>query len=221
MAKQNKPNAVEQAKKNLTEVQNAIESLSQELDQLQQEHDQISEQIEAGSLVADVDRQAELAELIGRRSKRLEDLRGRVLVVAEHALTQAELDALAEDQADGIKAQHDKYATESEKARQKIAEGFAELEAAHKAWTEYSSPVLARATTAGLTEGKADPLARVLVAGKGQSAHLVVDGQPFKVAPATTTLADAASSASPYLADVIARGREAKRWGLTVAQIGA
>lgn len=96
-----------------------------------------------------------------------------MLAYAEHALTQAELDALAVDQVDGVAVHHEQYLTATTTARAKIAQGIEELKAATDQWEEFSSPIIRRASAAGLTEGKADPLARVLVAGTGQSAHLV------------------------------------------------
>lgn len=214
------PSAVEVAEKNLADVQTTVASLIEELAQLQQEHYQIEEQIESGSLVADIDRKAELEDLIGRRITRLADLEGRVLAYAEHALAQAELDALAADQADGVTVHHEQYLTATAAARAKIAQGIEELKAATDQWEEFSSPIIRRATVAGLTEGKADPLARVLVAGTGQSAHLVIDGEPIITPTIHSTLAEAVSGADEHLAGTIARGQEVRRMGLPISQIG-
>lgn len=212
--------AVEAAQKNLAEVRSTISAGTEELTKLEQEHHGIEEQIESGSLVADVDRKAELEELIGRRKARLEDLEGRVLAYAEHALAQAELDEFAGEQAGGVVAKHAEYLAATESARAKVAEGIAELKAATSAWEEFSSPIIRRAAAAGLAAGKADPLARVLVAGTGDSAHLIVDGEEFTVPGINGAVSAAVSGADDHLAGTVARGLEARKYGLTVSQIG-
>lgn len=218
--KRKTPTAVEAAQKNLAEVRSTISAKTEEVTKLEQEHHGIEEQIESGSLVADIDRKAELEELIGRRKTRLEDLEGRALAHAEHALAQAELDKFAGEQAGGVVAKHAEYLGAADSARAKVTEGIAELKAATSAWEEFSSPIIRRAAAAGLTAGKADPLARVLVAGTGDSAHLIVDGEEFTVPGINGAVSDAVSGADDHLAGTIARGLEARKYGLTVAEIG-
>lgn len=213
--------AADAAHERLTNVQTTVSSLTDELATLQQEHDEISGQIEVGSLVADVDRLAEIEELVGRRSARRDDLNNRVLVAAEHAVAAAELDELASDQAEGIAAKHDAYLAAVETARGKVAEGIEELKAATEAWETFSSPVIRRAASAGLTEDQTDPLARAVVAGTGAGRHLIIDGEPFTVPGVNVAIAEGVSAADEHLAGTIARGREARRWNLSVAQIGA
>lgn len=65
--------AVDTAQKSLTDVQTTIASLTEELAKPEQEHEEIEEQIEASSLVADIDRKAELEELVSHRDAHLED----------------------------------------------------------------------------------------------------------------------------------------------------
>lgn len=212
--------AVEVAEKNLTEVQSTITSLSEELAQLQQEHQQIEEQIESGSLVADIDRKAELEGLISRRTDRLEDLQGRVLADAEQALSRAQVLQLAEDQADGVALKHQEYVTAAGAARSKITEGVEELRTAEAAWEEFSRPIVQQATSARLREGVADPESRVLVSGHGRGAHLVIDGTAYAAPEFDRDLADTLTKTDDHLAGTLARGLEARKWNLSVAEIG-
>ncbi|APX32010.1 hypothetical protein BH708_03890 [Brachybacterium sp. P6-10-X1] len=220
--KTTKSQSILAAEKSVKDVQEAIASTRRDLEKLEQEQTDLQTQIANGSLVVDTDRLADLTERdIPRKANRLEDLEHRILAAAKSALDQAELDALADDQADGLKAHHDTYADATEAARIKIAEGIAELKAATETWESYSLPIVRRADRAGLTEDQGDPLSRVLVAGDSRSRHLVVDGEDYISPGVHLAVAEAVSAADEHLAGTVARGREARRWGLSVSQIGA
>lgn len=212
--------AVESAKKSLAEVETAVSSLTEELSKLEQEHGQIEEQIESGSLVADIDRKAELEELIRRRRIHLEDLEGRVLPDAEHALAYAEAMEVGDSSSIGVPEKHAEYVAAAESARAKISAGIEELKTATAEWEEFSRPLVQRVEKAGLVHGKNDSTTRVLVAGHGRNAHLVIDGTEYAAPEFNRDLAGTLGAADEYLAGTLARGLEARRWNVSVAEIG-
>lgn len=206
---------VEEVRRSLTEAETALAELTTE-------RDAIADQMARGSLTADSERLAELDDvLIPRKAARVAYLRDDALRVAEADLVAAELHEMAGDLTNGPAARHATYSSKRAEAEAKIAEGIAELHTVTSEWEAYARPVITRAASAGFSEDQADPLSRIVVAGKGQEAHLVIDGEPLTAPRADRAITSALSRADAYLAGTIARGLEARRWGLSVTQIGA
>lgn len=213
---------IEQARAVVEEVRTLLAQEETALAELTTERDAIADQMARGSLTADSERLSELDDvLIPRKVARVAYLRDDALRVAEADLVAAELHEMAGDLSNGPAARHATYSSKRGEAETKIAEGIAELHAVTQEWEGYARPVIARAASAGFSEDQADPLSRIVVAGKGQDAHLVIDGEPLTAPRADRVITSTLSRADEHLAGTIARGLEARRWGLTVAQIGA
>lgn len=177
MAKPKTLSAADAARSYLAEVESESAKYDAETATLQEELAAINEAQALGSLSVDIERKAELEELIPRREVRGAEIRGPILSAARSEVAAQEIADMASAHGSGLA---DRLAAAREAFDEGVVLVAAGLEKASTAYTEYDdavSNVYSEALTAGLTAGKADPLARVLIPSAGT---IRVDGVEYQ-----------------------------------------
>ncbi|MBK0330124.1 hypothetical protein I8D64_01735 [Brachybacterium sp. MASK1Z-5] len=214
------PSAADAAHQSLAEAEDALAAVAAEVDKLEGERDQILADIEAGSILADVERLSELEEEhLPRKHERLEHLE-RVKGIAEQSITALELASLGADGAGSLPAAWDRFTHDRSLAEEKILAGIEELKSATDEWSTAYNSIATKARAVGLVEGVTDPLHRVQVrvarpydSHSGNITAVLADGDEYRDQSASTVVGDVVSKGDAGVRRHIAQSREADYLG--------
>lgn len=173
--------AADTAVKELDQTREAIASLRQELEDLEHERTALEARTRAGSLDVDPDQADDLNRKITSRRSRLADLEDRILPLRTQAVVLAELTDLADGIAEGASLADARaaYMSEREAAEAQITEAVERIRTAAATWNSTISPLVTKARSAGLVDGKVDPFARAYADPRALALH--VDGDTYRV----------------------------------------
>lgn len=203
---------------NVESIKSTIASVTADLEQLRLEHAQLLEDYAKGHLGVDVDRLGELTDkLIPRREAYLEQLQKDTLPRAEHAVRQAELDALAVNGRGGIAAHRKAYAEKVQAAEKDLAAAVAAIREAGQEWNEYLAPAV-QASKEATKHRRAfgeddDSTVRHLAAGWGrniESLGIEVNGTEYRPASIERDLRYAIRESDSYLAGLVREANDAR-----------
>ncbi|UQN29579.1 hypothetical protein [Brachybacterium kimchii] len=179
--------AADAAHLSLAEAEDALAAVAAEVAKLEEERDQILADIDAGSVLADVERLAEIDETtIPRKRERLEHLE-RVKSVAEQSVAAIDLAEFGAQGAGALPVAWEKYQEARAKHEAEILRAAEALKAVTEEWNSSVNSLMGKARRVGLVIGECDPLARTQVQvgtdderRRNESVKAVLDGVDYQ-----------------------------------------